>query len=400
MITLIRPSELICLIIPLTWGLVSWRTVGERLRQAGAWIPLAGLAAAVFALTLLPQLFYWKAVTGYWVYYSYGGVKFDFAHPHIWEGLFSFKNGWLVYTPLMALALVGIVYLGRWREALLPVGLLLPIHIYIIYAWPYWNYLNGLGSRPMVEVYPLLGIPLALLLHAWLGAGRWRLALVPVSLVLIWANQLQTWQTWAGVYFPEDNHRAYFFRMLTRIRPRYEDLVLFDALEVQPDTSRLTRVRQLYADPITDTLRYGRHVVTEPVHSPPYAVYSTDQLPYGPGVNVQADTAGLQPRDWVQAVVWAYRPYTGQDLYRMSYLVVTVEGGGQARVWRAVRLDNKPGNDRHTLWGGSAQVWGPVSLLVRMPDDLAPTDIVKVYVWHPGTRPMYVDDLEVKVWRE
>jgi hypothetical protein len=103
-------------------------------------------------------------VSGNWLFYSYGNEGFDFLHPHIFDGLFCFKNGWLSYTPIMLFALIGIMLMhDKNKKILLPLLTFLAIHIYVINCWWCWHYVNGFGNRPMVETYPLLAVPFAIL---------------------------------------------------------------------------------------------------------------------------------------------------------------------------------------------------------------------------------------------
>ncbi len=72
--------------------------------------------ALLFMLPIFPQLLYWKLVSGNWLFYSYGNEGFDFLHPHIFDGLFCFKNGWLSYTPIMLFGLIGIVLMHKKKK--------------------------------------------------------------------------------------------------------------------------------------------------------------------------------------------------------------------------------------------------------------------------------------------
>ena len=119
-------------------------------------------AVGMAALVWLPQLCYWKYATGEWLFYSYAGERFFFDRPHLWQVLFSFRKGWLVYTPIMVFAIWGITQLPRyapaWRFAI-PVWL--AAHLYVMSCWWIWWYGGSFGQRPMVETYAILSIPMA-----------------------------------------------------------------------------------------------------------------------------------------------------------------------------------------------------------------------------------------------
>ena len=95
---LIRPSEAISILIPVLWGIQGWQGIKDKV--ALLWqhkFHILALALGVF-LAGLPQLLYWKSVSGDFLHYTYGGEGFVFSRPQLMNVLFSFKKGWLVYT--------------------------------------------------------------------------------------------------------------------------------------------------------------------------------------------------------------------------------------------------------------------------------------------------------------
>ena len=64
------------------------------------------LIITIFTAALIGsiQFFYWKWVTGDWFFNSYVGEQFYFNQPRIIEFLFSYRKGWLIYTPIFILS--------------------------------------------------------------------------------------------------------------------------------------------------------------------------------------------------------------------------------------------------------------------------------------------------------
>jgi hypothetical protein len=118
-----------------------------------------------FFLMLVPQLLYFKLISGSYVFYSYTGESFYFASPHLFDSIFSYRNGWLVYSPLMILSLMGLFFLRKQKAHftvfILPVVVL---YIYILSSWWCWWYV-GFGNRAFINLYPILALSLAALIQ-------------------------------------------------------------------------------------------------------------------------------------------------------------------------------------------------------------------------------------------
>ena len=239
LITLIRPTDVLFLLIPLLYKITSGKSFVEKIQLF--WSKKTSVLAVfgAFILPFLPQLFYWKYVTGNWIFNSYGDYfKFDFAHPHIREGLIGMNNGWLVYTPVMAFWLLGIFMIrGKRRDFLLPIIAFLPIYIYVIYAWWSFNYINGFGSRPMIDVYALLAIPLSIFVEKIQKSKIFSLIFLVFLGFLTWLNIFQTEQMSRQILISEQNNEAFWIESFGKTTLDYNALITFDANEIQPKQS-------------------------------------------------------------------------------------------------------------------------------------------------------------------
>ena len=209
---LVRPTEALYALIPLTWGLhqlSAWRARPALWRQYWRHLVLAGvLALGVVSL----QLIFWRVVAGTWLLDGYAGEHFDFAHPHVLDGLFSFRKGWLLYSPLFAgVLLSGLPLLRRYVPAAIPaIIVLLPVVLYVTFSWGQWWYGGGFGARPLISSYPLLAFPLG----AFLVAPRRPLLVLATRALVIGCLVLNLWQTWqyAGGVLQGDNTTAALYR--------------------------------------------------------------------------------------------------------------------------------------------------------------------------------------------
>ena len=111
--TLTRPSDSIIVILFLLYGISNLADLKSRIGLfRKQFFPLLLIVVSAF-LVFVPQFIYWKITTGHFFYYSYSDERFFFNQPRIIEGLFSFRKGWFVYTPMMLFALAGMFLISQ-----------------------------------------------------------------------------------------------------------------------------------------------------------------------------------------------------------------------------------------------------------------------------------------------
>ena len=164
-IVLVRPSNVTIFLLALFWDVSDINSIKAKWNLVKTHWPKLFLLALGALLIWIPQMIYWKAYTGEFIYFSYQGEGFFFRNPKMLQGLFSYRNGWLLYAPIMVCSIAGFVFLRKTRRNfLLPVVLYFLVSIYIIFSWWCWWYV-GFGLRAMIDLYPVLVIPFCVLLE-------------------------------------------------------------------------------------------------------------------------------------------------------------------------------------------------------------------------------------------
>lgn len=226
LLVLIRPVHLLALWVPILYQAGSaekWRLLRKHLAHVGV---AALLAFSVFFL----QMLYWKSLSGTWFYYSYGDEGFFWGDSKVWEGLVGFRKGWLVYSPLMILSILGIPLLWKkaYRHYLPMIGVLVPIYVYVVFSWWCWWYGGGFGSRPMIDILPILLLPTL----AWMEGVMWKkhvgkALLIAVVAMGIWLNLFQTKQYLSTLLHWDGMTRALYQEIfMSKQWPKhYEELV-------------------------------------------------------------------------------------------------------------------------------------------------------------------------------
>jgi hypothetical protein len=160
---LARPTELITIAVPVFWGVYNKKTLFERINFVKIHFSKYALAISVVVLLGSIQLIYWKFVSGHTFYDSYGKTDFmEWKKPHILDGLFSARRGWLVYSPIFLFAIAGFWQLRKQRKELfLSLFLFFVLFVYVSFSHNIWWYGGGLSQRQMIQIYPILAIPFA-----------------------------------------------------------------------------------------------------------------------------------------------------------------------------------------------------------------------------------------------
>ena len=190
LILIIRPTNILLLLYPLAYGCFTRSIFLERLLFFAKHALHIALTACVAFLVFIPQLVYWYYISGSLVIYSYDQEGFThWRAPHIWAVLFDVQNGWLLYTPLMLVALAGLALLWRRRiPPAVPTVILLPIATYIFASWWAWWFGGAFGHRCYVEYYTLLSFGLAAAL-SYAATHRYaRLAVAAFVLFCVFYN--------------------------------------------------------------------------------------------------------------------------------------------------------------------------------------------------------------------
>lgn len=383
LITLIRPSEIVCLLIPLFWNAGSWRQFIFRFKVMKTNINhvLSFLVPAIIVGSI--QFIYWKTTTGNWIFYSYDnpGEGFRFFPPYIFEFLFSYRKGWFVYTPVMLFALAGFYHLYKrskaWNFAILAYVLL---DLWIVSSWSCWWYAGGsFSARAMLPTYVLLALPLASLVEVvFLHRLRWLAAFFGLALIVL--NLFQTWQFETGIIDKERMTKDYYWAVFGKTnidKDKLDELLLVERSTESRDTFK-------HKDRYEKRSLFG----PSPVSSDTTGALKLNGLnPYAPGPEIAYSDLTSFDHAWIYASVEVFIPesYQGQ----LPRLVAAFHHKGEAYKYRSETISPdslKPGD------------WNTISFYYLTPEVRTPHDNLKVYVWQRESWPAYIRNLSVDVY--
>jgi len=235
LISLIRPTNAIIILVFLFFDTYNFKTIKERVGYLWDHSRNILLMAAVALLVWVPQMVYWKAMTDHFLFFSYtDNERFFFNNPQILNGLLSFRKGLLIYTPILVLAFAGIWYLWRSKSPFaLSFSVFLPINIYIIFSWWCWWYGGSFGSRPFIDCYALMAVSVASVLQGCFKTKRYsvRTVLATFYVLIVSLGIYYHKQYYYGSIHWDSMTKEAFIDSFGRLRPSPE----FHSLLHQPD---------------------------------------------------------------------------------------------------------------------------------------------------------------------
>lgn len=181
-----------------------------------------------FLVIWAPQLFFWKWVSGDWFLYTYRDEGFFWNNPQIISSLFSYRKGWLVYTPLMVLLFVGLPFLWiKYRELFWQVLMVFVLATYINSSWWCWWFGGSFGNRSFIDAYGIYALAIAAVFQAVAGLKKWLLSAIGVVVLtaFVCLNLFQTWQYRMGLlHYVAETKTTYWINFLeTKHQPGYYD---------------------------------------------------------------------------------------------------------------------------------------------------------------------------------
>lgn len=238
--SVIRPTQVLWFILPLIINF-----------KSKEYIQLTKLLIYPLLVLVLniPQLLYWKIIGGEWLLYNLHSESLALTHPYIWEFLFSFRKGWLIYSPIFIFSLIGMYLLYKRNK---PVGMACIVfsivNIYILSSWETWWYAASYGSRVMMDSYVIFSISLGYFLIKIMSFRKKVFTVIIFILIsgMVFLNNIQSIQYKRGI-LPQDRVTAdYYWHIFGKINGDFSDqsllLISRDELnwpDVYRDTSSL-----------------------------------------------------------------------------------------------------------------------------------------------------------------
>jgi hypothetical protein len=390
-----RPSEVVCLAIPVFWGVASKKTLVQKIQLLLKNYYQVLIFVGILALIGSFQFIYWKIHTGKFLYNSYGGNPgegFEFLTPYLSKVLFSFRKGWLIYTPVMVFAILGfLVMFRRNRTIFFSLGAYLILNLYLVSSWSNWWYTQSFSQRAMIPSYPVMAVSLGYFL-VWLFEQKRVIktaGLVLLSGLLI-LNIFQTVQYANGTIHGDRMTRAYYFAVFGKLNASEEDRNLllvdrtFESKESFTDqtgyTSRLWKSLDFEQAEPADTI---------PVYSGNYA-FSLDTIHiYSPAIESSYEELTIHDHAWIRITAFVYPT---EDIIQNPFsLVVHFTHNEYPYKYRGYNSEDMD---------LQLNQWNRITFDYLTPEVRRKDNLLKIYFWNRGTGQIFIDDFQVEVFEK
>jgi hypothetical protein len=322
-IILLQPTGMFSLLIPVLWGVhdkTSWKSkillVKNNYRHVLIFI-------CCLVVLVLPPVLFWKISPGEISFLSFKlpGVFISFSS-FLWNDLFSFDHGWLIYTPLMVFAFIGFYFFAdKNRPIFYPVFLFCILDLFLESSWSKLGITPVFGQVAFIPIYALLVFPIASLI-GFIQTGRIfsRVALSVVTAILILLNIFQTLQFNNGIILHSgmtaDNYGQVFGRTgVTEIEKLQMAGTEPDASLVLKDENRFTKITLASYNFEDTNVPYRYKLESEFVKTGKWALAMGINFRFSPGFLIPSD---LYSGDQLYAFVW----YTGKDVIYIDDLKI------------------------------------------------------------------------------
>lgn len=377
LIGLIKPTEGLIILFPILWKVYNKQTLLSKIKLIIKFKKQFIITGIICFLIVLPQILYWYVKSGHFIYDTYKnpGVGLDLLRPHLLNTLFSYRKGWLIYTPVMIFALIGFRYFYKeQKEYFFAYFVYFIISFYIISSWSEWWYGAGFSLRPVIALYPILFIMLGFLLK---NLKNLKLYIVSSFIILfVFFNQFQWWQLKNYILDTYRTTKEYYWStfLSTSVTPQERELLM---VERSFDGKMLFNNPEKYKVAKTKKIKIKRDL---------------NQEEFFDLVKINFSEITEKDHLWIESKVDYFKSDSNSTL--PVYLVVTMENKAGDYGYFTFDLSNDS-----TIVKEKQGNWKSLSGFYMTPEIRnASKDFFKCYIWNPNKTKDIIKNIEFKFY--
>lgn len=392
----IKSAGFASILLFLFWGVYNKDSFREKwknfLGHADMFLTVLVLFSGGVAMRMsLPQAFEGSLFNDYVT----GTKAFCFLAPYLYLVLFSAKNGWIVYTPLVLTAIPGFYILAERNKPVFYSVFLYSLAFILIFASaPNSTEPNNYGQARMTEIFAVLFIPIGYFVN-WITEGKWlRKTLSGIILAAFIAlNLFQTWQYRNDILNPWFTTPAYYSAVFLKTHPSSADRQFLDFYNLDPgaylsNTKGFKVSTIAYYDYENDPGGYGGHIGEQYHHTGKAAFRIDSTLQFIPTYILPLNKVPGKYPIGIRATIEILLPDAAAE-ENIGSLIISQRHDGILHHYRSFILhgsDYKPGK------------WYEIHLDYMLTRPFDPGDELICHLWYKGKRSLWADDLKIELF--
>lgn len=394
-----RPPEVLIILVPVLYEVSSFKSFREKINlfiHINRW----QLVISIVLIIISSQLIYWKVITGKFIFDGYSsnlGEGFNFRHPYFLEFLFSFRKGWLVYTPIMIFPFIGFYFLYKERkDYFMPFFSYFILIFYITASWSCWWYGTSFSSRAIIPAYAVLAIPFGYALKKLFNT-RLKIVFIPIILAMVALNLFQSWQISKGILEGSRMTRAYYKSVFLQTHaptPEQNNLLLMDKYSSSSDhfdLAKISKYKKVFESKLDfeSSQKKCPYIIKSQLisFSKSHSLLIDSVYPFGLDISKSYKEITKKSHLWLKASV---QVYSSSDLSNANAgLVVTMRHKGKVFKYNMINVRNlniKPFK------------WTPIEYYYLTPDFWDKNDNIQTFFWNGSNKLIFVDDLKIEAY--
>jgi hypothetical protein len=365
---------------------------GKRLLSKGAKQVLF-LAGIIITCMVLRQ-FSWFSDPGSGFYFGDPAkARFPIVPSNIHRVLFSVKNGWLVYTPLMALAFTGFYFLAEKNKAVFwPAFLFLLAALISAASNPAWWFDDRFGYPNLVETYAVMCLPLGYFIQ-WVFTRKMitRILLFMVVFLFVSLNLFQSLQFNRSVLLPGRMTWPYYAATFAKTVVTPGNRMLLEPgkpgrQDVIPAEKRIKCSRVAGYDFEEPMGGYDPFRLERAAHSGKFGIVLNSRLRFSPGLTIRVRQLTERDSSWLNTTGYVF--FTCKNAANKVFLVTTCVHKGLPYKYKITDCSDARFH---------ANQWNKVTMSYLVPAPIEPDDLLQVYFMNYGLRECRIDDMEINL---
>jgi hypothetical protein len=397
---LARGSGIFVLFIPVLWGVYNKDTLLQKLNYLIANYRFLIIGLIGFSIAPLIQIIYWKFITGEYIFNTYQVTPgFDWFDPHFQKVFFSYKKGWLLYTPMITFCILGLFALWKQNKQIaIAVITFFIVNVYVISSWGTWWQGGSFGSRYFVDSYAILAIPFGYFARATFKTPVWKYLFSLLVTFFIFLNLFQTWQFNNWILDGYAMTKEYYWRVFLKTKVSEEDRKYAEIVRKFEATDSLSnpedynhRTAGFLNFEEVNTIQVPDFMITDKhAKSPPHACIIHPDWVYGPTFRFPFYKLTDKEHAWLHVTF----DYLSEFTLNESPAQLVIELDHNEGQYIEKRRDYYIKSDTFNIGE-----WNHFEVKYLTPYPLSvKNDVIKVYIYVTGANPIYIDNFQVEIY--